>query len=136
MKSCSVIVVDSDVRVLDQVSAVLDGMVTVLATSEARRVGPWLRNDPTIYAILVSQSLRGVSGLELLEEAQQLRPEVRRILIADYENLATIISGLHSGVVQRTISRPIDPRELVGAMRTAPLVARPVGAGEPAALQA
>jgi hypothetical protein len=65
--------------------------------------------------------LKGGSGLDVLATAQKIRPDARRILIADYENLSSIIPCLHSGVVQRTISAPIDPRELVGLLRTAPV---------------
>jgi DNA-binding NtrC family response regulator len=119
-KTRSVVVVDSDIRLLDQVAALLDGTHIVLATSDPHRAVMWLRNDLRISAVIVSQTLRGGSGLDLLIEAKRLRGNVRRILIANYEDLSSIIPGLHSGVVQRTISKPIDPRELVGLLRTAP----------------
>jgi hypothetical protein len=79
-----------------------------------------LQNDLRISAILVSQTLRGGCGLDLLVDAKRLRPDVRRILIANYEDLSSIIPSLHSGVIQRTISRPIDARELVGLLRVGP----------------
>jgi DNA-binding NtrC family response regulator len=119
-KSRSVVVVDSDIRVLDEVSGVLDATHVVLATADARRAQAWLQNDVTVCAVLVAQNLKGTSSLDLLAHAQRLRPDARRILIANYEDLSSIIPSLHSGVVQRTISTPIDPRELVGLLRIAP----------------
>ena len=124
MKTRSVVVVDSDVRLLDQISALLDSTHTVLATADPRRAVTWLHNDVTVSAVIVSQVLRGSNGLDLLVEAQRLRPDARRILIANYEDLASIIPSLHSGVVQRTISKPIDSRELVGLMRIGPVAPR------------
>ena len=118
MKSRSVVIVDSDIRLLDQVASLLDGTHVVLTTADPNRAVMWLRNDLRIHAIIVAQTLRG--GLDLLMDAKRHRPEVRRILIANYEDLSSIIPGLHSGVVQRTISKPIDARELVGLLRIAP----------------
>jgi DNA-binding NtrC family response regulator len=133
MKSRSVVVVDSDVRLLDQVAALLDATHVVLATADARRAIAWLHNDTTVCAVIAAQNLRGANGLDVLTAAQKVRPEARRILVADYEDLSAIIPCLHSGVVERTIAAPIDPRELVGLLRLAPVPSRQASAGHPAA---
>jgi DNA-binding NtrC family response regulator len=125
MKSRSVVVVDSDVRVLDEVATLLDSTHVVLATADPRRAVTWLQNDTTVSAVIASQNLKDTTGIGVLSIAAKLRPEARRILIADLEDLATIIPSLHSGVVQRTISTPIDPRELVSLLRVAPIPPRP-----------
>jgi len=121
-KSRSVIAVDDDIRVLDQISSILDSTHVVLGTSDIRRAMTWLQNDVTVSAILVSQTLRGASAMDLLENALKLRPDARRILIANYDDLSTIVSALHSGIVQRTIAKPINPRELIALLRTPPIV--------------
>jgi DNA-binding NtrC family response regulator len=121
-KSRSLIAVDDDLRVLDQISSALDSTHVVLATSDVRRAIAWLQNDVTVSAILVSQTLRGSNAMDLLENALKLRPEARRILIANYDDLSSIVSALHSGIVQRTIAKPINPRELIALVRTPPIV--------------
>ena len=131
-KSRSVIAVDDDIRVLDQISSTLDSTHVVLATSDVRRAMAWLQNDVTVSAILVSQTLRGATAMDLLENALKLRPDARRILIANYDDLSTIVSALHSGVVQRTIAKPINPRELIALVRTAPIVSGGKHAGKSA----
>ena len=77
----------------------------------------WLQNDTTISAVVVGQNLRGGKGVELLTAAQKLRPDARRILIASYSDLAGFVDGLHSGAIERTISKPIDATELLGLIR-------------------
>lgn len=132
-KSRSVIAVEDDARVLDQISAALDATHVVLGTSDVGRALAWLENDVTIAAIIAGQTLRANGGLELLRSAQKLRPAARRILITNYEDLSSIVAGLHCGAVQRTIAKPINPRELVALVRMAPAAASAKPAGDSAA---
>ena len=119
-KSRSIIVVDDDRRVLDEISCIMDATHIVLTTSDCHRAQSWLKNDVTVGAIIVGQKLQNSSGPELLLAAQRLRPEARRILIADYSDLPTIVASMHTGVVQRTISKPFSAMELI------PVVGSPV----------
>jgi DNA-binding NtrC family response regulator len=124
-KSRSIIVVDDDRRVLDEISCIMDATHIVLTTSDYNRSQSWLKNDVTVCAIVVGQKLRNFSGPELLLAAQRIRPEVRRILIADYADLAPIVASMHAGVVQRTISKPFTAAELL------PVVGGPVTGAHP-----
>lgn len=117
IKLQSIIVAVDDLRVGDRISTILDSSYVVLATSDIPRATGWLRNDLSVSAIVVAQNLKGGKALKLLEEAQQQRPEARRILIANYSELSQFVEGLHSGAVQRTISTPIDASELLGLVR-------------------
>jgi len=112
-KSRSIIVVDDDRRVLDQITSILDSTHIVLTTTDHNRAHAWLKNDVTVSAIIVGQKLQNSTGPDLLMTAQKLRPEARRVLIADYTDLPTIIASMHTGVVQRTVSNPISAKELM-----------------------
>jgi DNA-binding NtrC family response regulator len=126
-KSRSIIVVDDDRRVLDEISCIMDATHIVLTTSDSIRAQAWLKNDVTVCAIVVGQKLRNSSGAELLLAAQRVRPEARRILIADYADLAPIVASMHAGIVQRTISKPFTAAEVL------PVVGGPVTGSLPAA---
>lgn len=117
MKSQSIIAVDNDSRSLDRIRIILDSTHVVLGTSDPKRAVAWLQNDTTISAVIVAQALPNGASLELLRRAQELRPNARRILIASYADLAQFVDGLHSGAIQRTISKPIDAAELVNLVR-------------------
>jgi DNA-binding NtrC family response regulator len=125
--------VDDDARTLDQISTLLNSTHVVLATADPKRALIWLQNDMTISAIVVAQNLRGVKALELLQSAQKLRPDARRILIASYSDVALFVEGLHSGAIQRTISKPIDATELLGLVRLRTVGVNPGGAAQIAA---
>jgi DNA-binding NtrC family response regulator len=116
-KSRSIVAVDDDVRTLDRISMILDSAFVVLATADPNRALSWLQTDTTVGAVVVGQTLRNGKGLELLKAAQKLRPDARRILIASYSDLAGLVDGLHTGAIERTISKPIDAAELLGLVR-------------------
>jgi DNA-binding NtrC family response regulator len=113
IKSQSIVAADDDGRTLDRIKMILDSTFVVLATADPDRALAWLRNDTTVSAVFAGQNLRGGKGLELLKAAQKLRPDARRILIASYSDLAQFVDGLHTGAIQRTISKPIDGAELL-----------------------
>jgi len=134
MKSHSIIVVDDDVRSLDKVRIILDCTHNVLASADPNRAVAWLRGNQSVSAIIVAQTLGGGKALDLLGSAQNIRPEVRRILIASYSDLAIFVEGLHSGAIQRTISKPIDATELLGLVRIRPMAGQARSAGPLAAV--
>jgi DNA-binding NtrC family response regulator len=125
----SIVAVEEDVRTLDRISTILDSAFVVLATADVKRAMTWLQNDTTVCAVIAGQNIRGAKGLELLTAAQRLRPNARRILIASYSDLAAFMEGLHTGAVERTISKPIDAAELLGLVRVR-AVAGAVRSGE------
>jgi DNA-binding NtrC family response regulator len=124
-KPRSIIVVDDDHRVLDQISSIMDSTHVVLTTSDPNRAHAWLKNDVSVSAIIVGQKLRNSSGPELLMTAQRLRPEARRVLIADYTDLSVIVASMHTGAVQRTVSKPISATELIPVLGSPVTPSRP-----------
>jgi len=124
IKSQSIVAVDDDVRTLDRIRMILEDTHTVLGTADAKRALAWLQNDTTVTAVLVGHDLNGSRALGLLDAARKVRPEARRILIANYSDLANFVEGLHTGSIQRTISKPIDAAELMGLVRARPLAAK------------
>jgi DNA-binding NtrC family response regulator len=117
-RSCSVIAVDDNVRVLDQIATMLDATHRVLATSDPSRATVWLKNDLSVCAVIAAEGLRSNSAEEILRCAQGVRPEARRILITNFTDLSSIVGKLHSGLVQRTIASPIDPKALLAVIGT------------------
>jgi DNA-binding NtrC family response regulator len=124
-RSRSIIAVDENVRLLDQIATMLDATHRVLATSDPKRALNWLKNDLSVCAVIAAEDLKASAGMELLSSALELRPEARRILITNYANLSSVVAKVHSGVVQRTISPPIDPKNLASIIGTPPLQVPP-----------
>ncbi|MEZ4298608.1 MAG: sigma-54 dependent transcriptional regulator [Polyangiaceae bacterium] len=71
-------------------------------------------------AVIVSdQRMPGMSGIELLEQAKQLRPDARGILLTAYADLDVLIHAVNSGAVDRYVQKPWDSKELALVLRQA-----------------
>lgn len=103
---------------LKELEAKLSPFHIVVGTSQLDRALPLLRAEREVTAIVVSTS-KGADSLGILESARQEKAGVLRILLTEFENLSTIVEGLHSGAVQRVVSRPIEYAELLGVIRSA-----------------
>jgi thioredoxin reductase (NADPH) len=112
----SLILLDEDAETARQINHLLGKIFRVLSTHESKVALRWLESDRSVKVLMVDQNIRGVSGLEILDQAKTLRPDIRRILITRYEDLSSIIQGLRSDAVNRTISKPVDRTELVAAL--------------------
>ena len=112
-----IIVVEPQLAALKDLEAKLSPYHVVVATSQLDRALPLLRAERDVTAIVVSTS-KGADSLGVLESARQEKPGVLRVLLTEFENLSTIVEGLHSGAVQRVVSRPIEYAELLSVIRS------------------
>lgn len=112
----TIIAVDEDTRMLRQISELLAHHAEVMITTDSRKAMGWVENNRSVVGILAGETVRGESGVELLRAAYQLKPEIRRILITGYADLPAIVQGLHSGVIDRLLSKPLVPTEVSAAV--------------------
>jgi DNA-binding NtrC family response regulator len=116
VKRSSLVALDDDSEALRTIQTAMSPFYNVLTTSEPRRALGWVQNDPSVSVIAVEQILSSGQGLDVLEQVQQLRPEIRRILITEFNDLASIMDGLHNGTIQKMISKPLIRIELMAAL--------------------
>jgi len=75
------------------------------------------RLDPAV--IVTDQRMPGMSGLELLRRAKQLRPDAIGILLTAYADLPVLVDAINSGTVYRYVQKPWDAGELAAILRQA-----------------
>jgi len=114
----NIIAVDDDCRILKRISELLGTHCEVQITTDPAKALSWLEKRPTVRTFLVAETVRGESGVALLKSAQQLRPEVLRVLMTGYADLPNIVSGLHTGVIDRLLSKPLVASELSAVVAT------------------
>jgi ActR/RegA family two-component response regulator len=122
----SLIVVEDDAEVLREITHALETRFTVRTTSSMRQALAWLQTDASVTVVIAGQVLRSGMGIDLLESARLVRPEVRRVLIADYSNLAALMDGIHKGTIERTIGTDSLHVELAALAAAPPQGARAV----------
>jgi thioredoxin reductase (NADPH) len=122
----SLVAVDDDPELLRQISKSLGHRFIVLSTSDAAVAMEWVRSDQSVKMVMVGQVVHGDAGIKILENAMKIRPEVRRILITSYADIAMLVQGLHCGTIHRTLGKASLQRELAsrGAAGQAPLAAQ------------
>ena len=111
-----IIYLDNDDPTARQVSRVFGGAFHVLHVQNPRRMIGLLETDPTIAAVITEQVLRCGNGVELLESVRTLRPQVRRVMLTGYADLASIVVGLHSGAIQCLLHKPVGDADLLSGV--------------------
>jgi len=110
------VALDSDDAVLAQVARVAGSYYTVIQVRNPKRAIALVEEDPQVRVFVTEQVMRGADGVELLESIRTMRPEVRRVMVTTYTDLASIVIGLHSGAIQCLVQKPVDDRELLAAV--------------------
>jgi ActR/RegA family two-component response regulator len=111
-QSQSLVAVEDDPGILREIARSLENRFNVLATSDWAQALAWLQKDAKVKLLMVGQALRAGPGINLLESAMQIRPDVRRILITKYAELSSLIQGLHDGTIHRTVGTATLHKEL------------------------
>lgn len=79
-----------------------------------------LEAHPSDIGVLISdQRMPGEKGVELLERARKLNPNLVRILVTAYADYQTVVDAVNSGRVFRYLHKPWDPEELLGIVNHA-----------------
>jgi two-component system probable response regulator PhcQ len=72
-----------------------------------------------IGVIVTDQRMPGESGVDLLEKARHLNPNVVRILVTAYTDYQTAVDAVNEGRVFRYLHKPWDPEELHSTLKRA-----------------
>jgi response regulator RpfG family c-di-GMP phosphodiesterase len=111
-----ILVVDDDENMLTMLEATLDQQhYRIVATANpATAIEELKKQDFSV--ILSDQRMPGISGLELLSQARQLRPNSTRILITGVLELETVVEAINKGEIFRFIVKPWLREEFLATM--------------------
>jgi DNA-binding NtrC family response regulator len=101
---------------LTQIARVMAGHYRVISHTNPSRAMALLETDERIEIFVTEQVMRFGNGIDLLESARSMRPSVRRVMITNYADLASIIPGVHSGAIQSLAQKPASDDELRAAI--------------------
>lgn len=65
-----------------------------------------------IGVVMTDQRMPGEQGVQFLERARRLRPQIIRILATAFADLNAAISAVNSGAIYKYVTKPWDPQEL------------------------
>jgi response regulator RpfG family c-di-GMP phosphodiesterase len=118
MERHKILVVDDEsanLRLLKRVLA--DEYDVIEATSGAE--GLERLKDYDISLIITDQRMPGLTGVQLLEQSLDFRPQAIKILLTGYTDIQALIDAINSGKVYKYIPKPWDANELKLTVRRA-----------------
>jgi CheY-like chemotaxis protein len=65
-----------------------------------------------IHVIMSDQRMPGMTGVEVLRHAKQVRPEATRLLFTAYADIRAVIDAINDAKTYKYITKPWDPEEL------------------------
>jgi two-component system probable response regulator PhcQ len=72
-----------------------------------------------IGLLLTDQRMPGEKGVQLLERARQLRPQILRFLVTAYADMDAAVAAVNSGAIYKYVSKPWDIPQLEMTLRRA-----------------
>jgi two-component system response regulator RegA len=115
-RAVKLLALDEDEASLGQIARVVAGYYSVMQLKSPSRAIGLLEADPSIEVFVTEQVMRFGNGVELLETVRTMRPDVRRVILTNYSDLAGIVLGLHSGAIQHIVQKPAGDLELLHAI--------------------
>ena len=113
-----VLLVDDESPNLDVLSAVLENDYEVLTAScglEALKV----LSGHDVDVIVSDQRMPGMTGLDLLQEVRNRRPDVAGMVLTGYSDLPVVVSAINIARVFRFMTKPFERHEMLMAVAQA-----------------
>jgi len=115
-KKHSILIVDDEQENINLLSNILGGDYALFQALDAGQAFSFLKKHE-IHLILTDQRMPGLSGVELLEKAREIRPDSVRMLVTAYPDVNNAIQAINRGHVHRYVAKPFDSSELKVAIQ-------------------
>lgn len=108
----TLLLVDDEANILSALKRLLrrDGYTLVSAASG--EAGLALLAEQAVDVILSDQRMPGMSGVEFLRKARELRPDTVRMVLSGYTELQSITDAINEGAIFKFLTKPWDDDQL------------------------
>lgn len=117
--SPTILLVDDEPNVLSSLKRLLrrDGY-KILTAETADEAFELLAQYP-VNVIISDQRMRHMNGTELLNHVKSMYPEIVRIVLSGYMDLASVTAAINQGQIYKFLTKPWDDKELRQVVRDA-----------------
>lgn len=120
IQSPTVLYVDDEVKALHYFrEAFEDDFPILTASSAAEAYAILMEKREEIGVLLTDQRMPGEKGVELLEKARRLHPNLIRILVTAYSDYQTAVDAVNDGRIFHYIHKPWDAEDMKQVLRRA-----------------
>jgi signal transduction histidine kinase len=119
VKRPTLLVVDDEPEMLRSVHDLLRLDYRVITCTQGADAIAVLDAPGPIQVVMSDQRMPGMTGVEVLRHAKQVRPEATRLLFTAYADIRAVIDAINQGSVFHYITKPWEPEELEAVVRQA-----------------
>ena len=113
-----ILVVDDEPEILHTFQFNYRNDFSILVAGDAESALAVLQSTD-VAVVVADHRMPGRSGVELLADARQLRPDALRIILTGYTDMETLVRGVNEGAIYRYVTKPWDSAELRVILRRA-----------------
>jgi putative two-component system response regulator len=106
-----VLIIDDEAANLRLLRRVLGDEYETFAAQSGQE-GLEILKDEDVSLIITDQRMPGMSGVQVLEASQNIRPDAIKILLTGYTDIQALIDAINSGNVYKYIQKPWDAEDL------------------------
>jgi diguanylate cyclase (GGDEF)-like protein len=116
--SRKILVVDDDPDIVWMITSVLRKDFEVISAADGKRAVEALQAE-AVCGIIADHMMPGMSGVELLDRAQELQPAAARVLVTASDRVNVLKDAVNQARVHRFLSKPLRLGELPTLMSDA-----------------
>ena len=118
-KTPTVLVVDDEPSILSALRRLLATASYRVLTAGSGAAALEVLGANEVDLIISDMRMPGMSGADLLSQAQALYPETMRILLTGYSEIESVVRAINEGGVYRYLSKPWDEHDLLLTLKQA-----------------
>ena len=111
--------VDDEPENLDVLATLLEDEYEVVRATDGPSALKAALEGGEFAAIISDQRMPGMTGIELLSTLAELRPNIVRMMLTAYSDLAPLVAAVNEGSVYRFLLKPWTPEEMRAAVADA-----------------
>jgi signal transduction histidine kinase len=115
----TLLVVDDEPDVLRSVHDLLRLDYQVETRESGIAALEYLSAAEEVHAIMSDQRMPGMTGVEVLQRARQIRPETTRLLVTAHADIRAVVGAINEGQIFRYVAKPWEPDDLQLVVRQA-----------------
>lgn len=117
-KDLPILIVDDEEENLLAFELNFRSQFTIYTATSGRR-GLEILAERDVALVITDQRMPEMNGVEFLEKASQVRPDILRMVLTGYSDINALIDAVNMGRIYHYVTKPWDPDELALSIKRA-----------------